>query len=195
MAAAPPSLADLPAKFTTKPKPKSFSLNSRYLMIHYLFNVLGEAVPRNLRKGMLPKIDAASLEKMKNPFAPRLLAWRSKTKAVQSLQGALGFVKSSDTFAPSPFRTAGQTKGVFRFLGTGYDNVERIFTMPKRSIPLNLDKSGRAAFVVPSTTIAEAEVAADPRNLDLLAYLAVAKDVEDDKPSFEDETSDEGDDA
>jgi hypothetical protein len=190
--AATPSLDDLNDGRYLKepkstPKKRGWTLNSRYIVIHYFFNVLGEKRPRNLKKGTLPSIDAAALEKMANPVAGRLLEWRSALKAMQSIQNALTFVKSENAFAQGGPISPSGAKAVFRFVTTAHDNVERVFTQAKRSIPLNLDKSGRKAFIVPAYKVPTAAVTADPANAALVAHLLAASPAaveQDDKKPF-----------
>lgn len=165
------ALLDLRAKYATEPKKATdVSLNGRHLMCHYFFNVLGEAVPRNTPKDKLPSIDAAALGKMRNTFAPRLARWRSVTKAMQSLRNAASFVLPETEFAADDLQSPTGQRAVFQFQTVGFDNVERAFTLPERSIPLNLDKSGRAAFITPTATLDPATLP-NPHTRELLAQL------------------------
>jgi hypothetical protein len=52
-----------------------------------------------------------------------------------------------------------------RFNVLGYDNVERIFAQEAESVPLNVDKGVRCAFITPPTTIDETELPASTRSL------------------------------
>lgn len=193
--AATPTLTDLAdGRYATEPLKKgksNWTLNSRYIIIHLFYNVLGEKAPRNLPKGKLPSVDAASLEKMSTPIALRLTRHRSAVKAVQSIQNALTFVKPQNLFAAAPVQSPTGDCAVVRFNTVGYDNIERVFSMAKRSIPLNLDKAGRAAFVVPTPNLALADVP-DAATRDLLASLFTAPEAEDDtEVSFEEASNDE----
>ena len=192
--AATPTLTDLAdGRYATEPlkrgKP-NWTLNSRYIIIHLFYNVLGEKAPRNLPKGKLPSVDAASLEKMSVPIALRLIKQRSAVKALQSIANALTFVKPQQLFAPG-LASPTEQKAVVRFNTVGYDNIERVFSMAKRSIPLNLDKAGRRAFVTPASTFA-AEQITDPATRGLLAslYTAPVEDTDEDV-TFDEVGSDE----
>lgn len=148
--AEPVTLESLKDKFKTAPKPKDVSLNARYLMVHLLYNVFGQKVPRNLKKGKLPSTDADSLDQMDHPFCSRLKRWRSVSRSISSLQSAARLVRKATDFNPDA--PEGEERAPMVFTCVGYDNIERAFTQPGVSIPINLDKKGRHAFVTPPAT-------------------------------------------
>lgn len=177
---AKPTLESLAAKYATRPKEteiKKMTPNSRYVLIHYLFNVLKLPVPRNLKKGELPSTDAANMERQSHPFAARLTQWRSMGRALQSIQGALGFCKPQEVFAGDLASPTGQ-KAVFWFNIVGHDNIERCFTLAKRSIPINLHKPGRKAFITPEATLDRDVAIKAPGNAELLAALYAGEEVD-----------------
>jgi hypothetical protein len=180
-------MLDLRDKFSTPPKMTKkgdgVSLNSRHLMIHYFFNVLGETVPRNTPKDKLPSIDAAALGKMRNPFAPRLARWRSVKKAMESLVNAASFVLPEDQFAKDNLTSPTGERAVFQFQVVGFDNVERAFTLSERSIPLNIDKAGRAAFITPAPSL-DISAIKNPRTQQVLQALQAEPPHEKPMPSL-----------
>lgn len=160
----------LAVRFQKEPMKKGkpdWSLNSRYLLCHLFFNVLKEQQPRNVPKGKLPSVDAEALEKMHTPIAPKLVQYRSNDKTLKSIQNAQSFVYAGAAFG----HTDGQARALLRFNVIGFDNVERIFSVAERSIPINVDKRARDAFVTPTERVDTATVTADPRNAALLAQV------------------------
>lgn len=153
----------LKVRFQQEPMKKGkpdWSLNSRYLLCHLFFNILRESVPKGVAKGKLPSIDAEALEKMSTPIAPKLVQYRSNDKTLKSIQNAQAHVFPGADFG----HTDGQPRALLRFNVIGYDNVERIFSVAERSIPINVDKRARNAFVTSEAQIATTDVLADPRN-------------------------------
>lgn len=168
-AGAQPSLEDLKDGRFNK-EPKKWTLNSRFLMVHMFFNVIGEKAPRT-QKGKLPSIDADALEKMGSPLAQALVAYRSDAKTLGSLQSATAFIRPQSDFNGGLVSPTGE-KAIIRYSPLGYDNIERVFSVKDVSIPLNVDKRGRNAFITPPATKPTAEVLqADPRNQDYLVAL------------------------
>lgn len=160
----------LAVRFQKEPMKKGkpdWSLNSRYLLCHLFFNVLKEQQPRNVPKGKLPSVDAEALEKMKTPIAQKLVQYRSNDKTLKSIQNAQSFIYPGEAFG----HTDGLPRALLRFNVIGFDNVERIFSVAERSIPINVDKRARNAFVTPTEQVDTATVIADPRNASLLAQV------------------------
>lgn len=128
-----------------------WSFGSRHLLAHIIFNVLGYKVPKNTPKGKLPSLDKTAMDKLGVPIGMRISDLRSFKRSVDSFKNAISFCQS--------FRKNGPIRAPFLFNSLGYDNIERIFSESERSIPLNLDKAARKAFVTP---------VADPVDLDTL---------------------------
>lgn len=127
-----------------KVKVQDWNLNSRNLMVNLFFNVLKE---KGLSiKGKLPSIDAEALSKMKHPLAVKLITFRSNTKTLDSFKNVNSYIHP-----PNLFLTEGPScvKAVVIFNVLGYDNIERIFAAANKSIPINIDKRARKAFIVP----------------------------------------------
>ena len=157
----------LAVRFAKEPIKKGkpdWSLNSRYLLCHLFFNVLKEQQPRNVPKGKLPSVDAEALDKMNTPIAAKLVQYRSNDKTLKSIQNAQSFVYPGAAFG----HTDGQARALLRFNVISFDNVERIFSVAERSIPINVDKRARNAFVTPTEQISSEKVAVDPRNVAIL---------------------------
>lgn len=142
--AATPTMEELLVKMLTEPK--SWTLNSRYVMIALFYGVLKEKYQK--KKDALPSIDAAALDKMNNPIAEELKEIRSMNRTLASLNNVSNYLHWGhcfDIFEGNPDEVCGQ----FAFTVT-YDNVERIFSDKERSIPLNVDKDlGRKSFIAP----------------------------------------------
>lgn len=156
--------------FELVPTP-DWTLNSRMLLVHLFFNVLGEKAPRNVPKGKLPSIDAEALEAMNTPIAAKLSAYRSMDKTLKSIENATSFVYPAAAFG----QPGHEERALLRFNPLGYDNVERVFSVAGRSIPINVDKRARNAFTVPTQTVSTADVMANPKNAALLAPLFVTE--------------------
>lgn len=153
----------LAVRFAKEPMKKGkpdWSLNSRYLLCHLFFNILKEATPRNVPKGKLPSVDAEALEKMSTPIAAKLVQYRSNDKTLKSIQNAQTHVFPATAFG----KTDGQDRAILRFNIIGFDNVERIFSVADRSIPINVDKRARNAFITTPDTVDTATVLANPKN-------------------------------
>lgn len=183
---APSSLSELAVKYAAplrEAELKKVTPNSRYLLLHYLYNVLKLPTARNQKKDTLPSTDAATMERFDHPFPGRITRWRSNSRALKSVQGALKFCFPAERFAGAVPSPTGE-KAVFWFAAIGYDNIERSFPMSEKSIPINLHKPGRAAFITPAPSEPTADIlAADPGNEDLLLALisgeeAKVRDVE-----------------
>lgn len=145
-----------------------WSLNSRYLMAHLFFNVLGESIPKGLPKGKLPSMDADALEKMRNPIAHSLIEFRSAEKTLKSLEGVQKFIFSSPVF-----RHPGDlSRALLRFNIIGYDNVERIFSVSENSIPINVDKRVRKAFIPPLRSVLTQDILSNPDNVALFNSIS-----------------------
>lgn len=160
----------LAVRFQKEPMKKGkpdWSLNSRYLLSHLFFNVLKEQQPRNVPKGKLPSVDAEALEKMHTPIAPKLVQYRSNDKTLKSIQNAQSFVYPGAAFG----HTDGQARALLRFNVISFDNVERIFSVAERSIPINVDRRARNAFVVPTETVDTEVVMQDERNAEILRKI------------------------
>ena len=114
----------------------AWSLNSRKLMVYLFFTILGEE-KESYGKDWNPSVDKHALAQMKSPIAPRLIRYRSDTWTLRSLKTASKFIKNgvATIIWNSP------TKG-----------VERIFTTPEKSLPLNCSKVVRNFFVVGEET-------------------------------------------
>lgn len=164
--AASPTLADLAdGRFAREPMKRrrqpdgslrpepDWSLASRYLMTHLFFNVLREDIPRNQKKGTLPSLDAEALERMRSPLAAALVTLRQEQRTLASYRNADDFVSVHLPDTPP--------RAHFAFNVLGFDGVERIFTRPGESLPLNLDKGARRAFITPLDTVARSDLDAD----------------------------------
>ena len=172
MARAPtPTLMDLAdGRFDTEPRKNTrgggskpnWTLNSRYLLLHLFYNVLEQKRGRT-KKGALPKLGANELGRMTHPLAANIVEYRSRAKTLGSLKNAQTYQRPARSFTEP---TGTPTRAVIKYNTVGYDNVERIFTQAGESIPLNLDKRGRRAFVVPPTKVPATEIPRD--SLDLL---------------------------
>lgn len=161
-------------RFNTEPKAKGktpgWTFNSRYLMCHLIYNVLQQKFPPRTPKDKLPSIDADALSTMEHPIPHALLKLRSDVKTLQSIQNAAKFIRPAEAFGVTPDQSP--SRAIIRYATLGYDNVERVFTLPDLSIPLNVDKRARNAFITPitQTTLGDA-VQHDPRNAALLEAL------------------------
>lgn len=132
-----------------KVKVSDWNLDSRNLMINLFFNILGEKY--RTAKGKLPSIDAKALGKMDNPIAGDLITYRSNKKTLDSFKNVNSFINEASLYQEEIHRgviiAADKATVVFNVLG--FDNIERIFTVAKKSIPINIDKRARKAFKVP----------------------------------------------
>lgn len=131
-----------------KVKVTDWNLDSRNLMINLFFNVLGEK--HRTAKDKLPSIDANALGKMDNSIAGDLITFRSNKKTLDSFKNVNSFIKAS-LYREEVYRgiIVSVDKATVIFNVLGFDNIERIFTAAKRSVPINMDKRARKAFKVP----------------------------------------------
>ena len=140
-----------------KVKVADWTLNSRHLLIHLFYNVLGNK-PSRKDDSKLPSIDEESLLKMNSPLAEKLIKYRKTQRILDSLTNASQFVKDGRDFPPS---LESEYKAVMQFSPSTYDNVERIFTVAEGSIPINADKRVRNALTVPSSKISSESLSAE----------------------------------
>ena len=150
-----------------KVKVADWTLNSRHLLIHLFYNVLGNK-PSKKDDTKLPSIDEENLVKMNSPLAQKLIKYRKTQRILDSLQNASQFVKNGDEFPKDSIPSL--YKAVMQFSPSTYDNVERIFTVAEGSIPINADKRVRNALTVPSETIDESQILS-PSSLSILKQL------------------------
>lgn len=144
-----------------------WNLDSRNLMINLFFNVLKEK--HHTAKDKLPKIDAMALSKMTHPIAGELIKFRSNKKTLDSFKNVSSYINSSENYINETDVITPVDKATLLFNVLGYDNVERIFTVAAKSIPINTDKRARNAFIVPSSKISAKEL--DDETLSILSQI------------------------
>lgn len=157
------TLEDLKEEFKTEPvknkkvkgtkekiKVIDWNLNSRNLMINLFFNIFGEK--HRTAKGKLPTIDATALGKMNNTIAADLITYRSNKKTLDSFKNVSSYINPGSLYREEVYNgvIVNPDKATIIFNVLGFDNIERIFTAADRSIPINVDKRARKAFVVPN---------------------------------------------
>ena len=168
------ALEDLKEQFKKEPKKNKkikgskekieiidWNLNSRNLMINLFFNVLKEK--HRTAKDKLPSIDADALSKMKNSIAGELIAFRSNTKTLQSLKNVDSYIYAPEVYFDKniPYDKANINYNIL-----GYDNIERIFPVAGKSVPINADKRARLAFVVSHwDKVSENDLSKDVKNI------------------------------
>jgi hypothetical protein len=152
------TLKDLEDQFKNEPKKNKkingvknlvpdWNLNSRHLMIHLFFNILKEN--HHTAKDTLPSIDAEALEKMNTPIAGKLIEYRSNKKTLDSFKNTNTYIYDAKCFNKFDSEEEIGQKANIKYNIIGYDNIERIFPVAGESVPLNMDKRIREAFVVP----------------------------------------------
>lgn len=126
-----------------------WNLDSRHLMINLFFNIFKEKY--RTVKGKLPSTDANALEKMDNPIAADLITYRSNKKTLDSFKNVSSYINEGTLYQEEKHSGViiSEDKATVIFNVLGFDNIERIFTAAKRSIPINIDKRARKAFKVP----------------------------------------------
>jgi hypothetical protein len=157
------ALAALKVKFEKPPLKKKvldISLNGGHLLLHLFYNHFEETFPRNVKADKLPSADAEALGKMNNPIASRIVTYRSNAKTLGSLRNATTHISPATTFGVNE----AQPRARLLFNVISFDNVERIFSQAEQSVPINMDKRGRRAFIVPSATVPTEEVLSNPLN-------------------------------
>ena len=142
---------------SAKVKVADWTLNSRHLLMHLFYNVLGFKAKG--RGDKLPSIDEEALMSTKHPLAEKLIRYRKLNRICDSLKNASQFVRPGTEFDNSMIDAP--NKAVMQFNPATYDNVERIFTVAEKSIPINADKRVRNTFIVPTDTVSADELDAD----------------------------------
>ena len=142
---------------SSKVKVADWTLNSRHLLIHLFYNVLGNK-PSKKDDTKLPSIDEENLLRMNSPLAEKLIKYRKTQRILDSLLNASQFVKDGREF---PESIPSEYKAVMQFSPSTYDNVERIFTVAEGSIPINADKRVRNALTVPQEKVSESEISSE----------------------------------
>lgn len=145
-------------------EPKKWTPNSRHLFINMFFNLMGEKKPRAKKGGGLPSIDASTLENMSTPIAAQLIEFRQISKTLTSVKGALQYIFPEGHFVPSHTSPTGQ-KALIAYNTMGFDSIERIYTVEKKSLPLNVDKKVRNAFVSTEPSIPVGELSPEVLSL------------------------------
>lgn len=139
-------------KFITAPVVE-WTPNSRHLMIHLFYNVIGEKAKK--RKDKLPSLDESTMTKFKTnmgiELGKKIIKFRKDSKVLASLKNAMTHVYDDSCFSGDSSPKG--KKAVVTFNPLGYDNVERIFTRAGESIPINTSKLVRKAFVTPEKNI------------------------------------------
>lgn len=163
------ALEQIASKFVTEPKNRkgepTWKITGRHILLHLFINVLGEKVKIPRGKD-LPSLDADAMEKFKGPVARTLgkmiSDYRSEERTISSTKGALEFIAPHDDFsqAQGPYERA-----EFCYRTMGFDAVERVFAKAAGSIPLNIDKGARKAFITGPRTLSLAQLIESPLNL------------------------------
>lgn len=170
-----PALESLKKEFEFEPKSskgvQKWGLGSRKLIIHLFANILGEKF-RMPKDDKLPSCDAKTMDKFKGSVAfelgARISAHRSAERSLSSFKNATKFIY--------PAANGLCHKALIGYRPLGFDNVERIFTKAEESIPLNLDKQARKAFLSSVHRIAKEEIlAAIPNFADYLPANELAE--------------------
>ncbi len=125
-----------------------WTLNSRHLLKHIFYNIMGE---KTTIKSKLPSIDAQTMRKYKSieaiTLGKAIAKYRSVSKTLASLKLCLSFVRPATQFDSQADKN--ENRGIIQYNSIGYGCIERLFTRPKESIPINADKRVRKAFIVP----------------------------------------------
>lgn len=146
-----PALVALAQKFEKEPMKKGkpdWNSNSRHLLVHLFFNIFGEKAKMSRQDPTkLPSLDAKAMEKLKTPegrsLGKKITHLRSLTRSLDSFLNAMKFIFPASAFGVED----SHEHALISYRTMGADCVERVFTKSEESIPLNLDKSARNAFV------------------------------------------------
>lgn len=168
------TLKDLENQFKIEPKKNKkvngvknivsdWDLNSRHLMLHLFYNVLKEK--HHTAKDKLPSLDAEALEKMNTPLAEKLIKYRSNKKTLDSFKNTEKYIYNAKCFNEHKSKEEVGYKAKIKYNIIGYDNIERIFPIAGESIPLNMDKRVREAFIVPRGNILKSELSKETLTL------------------------------
>lgn len=152
-----PTLEELKdGRFATEPmkgkkNPKiDWTPNSRHLLIHTFFNVLGEPLPRNASKTKLPSLDADRMRQMSTDkgleLGARISKWRSEDRSISSIQGAIKFCHPDSEWDLDQTSNGTGHRALIQYETMKFDCVERIYARSKQSVPLNIDKRARNSF-------------------------------------------------